>query len=245
MAGENIAAPNTRQTHGQAVFKGNIAIDGPSAAGKSTVGREIARRLGYAFLDTGSMYRTVTWAALHHGVDLGDEEELSELAANLNISLGKPRANPSEPFTIFIDGKDVTDQLRQPEVEAAVSLVSRIAGVRSALVAVQREIARAQPVVMAGRDIGTVVLPDAALKIYLEASIKERSGRRHREMESLGRDLPLAQVEHDLSRRDRIDSERAVSPLRPAADAITIDTDNLTLEEVIERVMDLVHAELS
>jgi len=217
-----------------------IAIDGPAAAGKTTVGRLIAARLGYPFLDTGAIYRAMTRTALHRGVDLSDEDALSDLAASISIDVGPPDPDSIEPCTIFVDGEDVTRSLRQPEVEAAVSLVSRVAGVREALVRVQRDLAGRNAVVMAGRDIGTVVLPQADLKVYLDASLEERARRRHTEMLSLGMDLTEADVLRDLSRRDRIDSERSVSPLRPAEDAIAIDTDGLTLEEVVQRLVELV-----
>ena len=217
-----------------------IAIDGPAAAGKSTVGRMIAARLGYPFLDTGAIYRAATWAALHRGVDLSDEDALSDLAASLSLDVGPPTPDSIEPCTIFVDGDDVTPHLRQPEVEAAVSLVSRVAGVREALVKVQRELAGRNAVVMAGRDIGTVVLPRADLKVYLDASVEERARRRHAELSTLGMGLSQEEVRRDLSRRDRIDSERSVSPLRPAEGAVVIDSDGLTLEEVVQRLAELI-----
>lgn len=217
-----------------------IAIDGPAAAGKSTVGRLIASRLGYPFLDTGAIYRAMTWTALHRGVDLGDEEALTSLAESLTIDVGPPPTDGIEPSTIFVDGEDVTPFLRRTEVEAAVSLVSRIPGVRHALVRVQRDLAGRNDVVMAGRDIGTVVLPQADLKVYLDASLQERARRRHAELQALGQDFSEEDVLRDLQRRDRIDSQRAVSPLRPADDAIALDTDGLTLDEVVQRVMQLV-----
>ena len=217
-----------------------VAIDGPAAAGKSTVGRLIAARLGYPFLDTGAIYRAMTWTALHRGVDLSDDDALSDLAASLSIDVGPPTTGSIEPCTIFVDGEDVTRFLRQPEVEAAVSLVSRVAGVREALLKVQRDLAGRNAVVMAGRDIGTVVLPEADLKVYLDASVEERARRRYAELSALGMDLDEEDVLHDLSRRDRIDSERSVSPLRPSEDAVAIDTDGLTLEEVVQRLAELI-----
>ena len=217
-----------------------IAIDGPAAAGKSTVGREIGARLGYPFLDTGAIYRAMTRTALHRGVDLSDEDALSDLAASLSIDVGPPTPGSIEPSTIFVDGEDVTMFLRQPEVEAAVSLVSRVAGVRAALVKVQRHLAGRNAVVMAGRDIGTVVLPEADLKVYLDASVEERARRRFAELSALGQDVTEEDVLRDLRRRDRIDSGRSVSPLRPAEDAIILDSDGLTLEEVVQRLAELV-----
>jgi cytidylate kinase len=217
-----------------------IAIDGPAAAGKTTVGRQVGCHLGYPFLDTGAIYRAMTWTALHRGVDLSDEDALSELAASISIDIGPPAPDSIEPCTIFVDGDDVTRNLRQPEVEAAVSLVSQVAGVRKALVKVQRDLAGRNSVVMAGRDIGTVVLPKADLKVYLDASVEERARRRFAELSALGLDLTEEGVLLDLRRRDRIDSQRSVSPLRPAEEAVVIDTDGLTLEEVVVRVLELV-----
>ncbi len=217
-----------------------IAIDGPAAAGKSTVGRKIGARLGYPFLDTGAIYRAMTWTALHRGVDLSDEDALSELATVISVDVGPPSADSIEPCTIFVDGDEVTRFLRQPEVEAAVSLVSRVAGVREALVRMQRQLAGRNAVVMAGRDIGTEVLPKADLKVYLDASVEERARRRFAELSALGLDVTQEEVLRDLRRRDRIDSERSVSPLRPAEDAVVLDTDGLSLEQVVQRLVELV-----
>lgn len=228
-----------RSSAKEAPFPRVIAIDGPSAAGKSTVGALLAQRLGYPFLDTGAMYRAVTWVALHHGVDLGDEMALAELARSLRMAVTPPPPGSREPSTIFVDGEDVTANLRRPEVEAAVSLVSRIPEVRRAMVKLQRKLAGKQAVVMAGRDIGTVVLPTADLKVYLDASLQERARRRHQELEALGMELTEEEVLRDLQRRDTIDSRRSTSPLRPANDAIIIATDGLTLEGVVERVLKL------
>ncbi len=245
MMSDAAAAAESMKTKGRRRSTGIprvIAIDGPAAAGKSTVGHEIGGRLGYPFLDTGAIYRAMTWAALHGGVDLSDEETLSDLATSLSIEIGPPSPDSIEPSTIFVDGEDVTRSLRQPEVEAAVSLVSRVAGVRQALVRMQRELAGRNAIVMAGRDIGTVVLPKADLKVYLDASLEERARRRFAELSALGLDITEEDVLRDLRRRDRIDSERSVSPLRPAKDAIVLDTDGLTLEEVVQRLAELVES---
>jgi CMP/dCMP kinase len=217
-----------------------IAVDGSAASGKSTVGRKLAERLGYPFLDTGLMYRAVTLAALDRGLDIGDSEALSRLAGSLTIGVGPPRAESLETCSITVDGIDVTDELRRSDVEEAVSLVSRVGGVREALVRQQREIAGRQPMVMAGRDIGTVVLPRADLKVYLDASISERARRRHSEFEDQGRAVTRSMVLEDLRRRDQIDSERSVSPLRPAEDAVVISTDGLSKDQVLQRVLGLV-----
>jgi cytidylate kinase len=219
-----------------------IAIDGPSAAGKSTVGILLGRRLGYIFLDTGAMYRAITLVALERSIDLRDEGALAEMAHSVEIEMGPPKRGSGESCTVSVDGKDVTSDLRRPEVEAAVSLVSRVPEVRRALVAKQRRLAGRQPVVMAGRDIGTVVLPDADLKLYLDASLDERARRRYQELQALGQSVTEDQVLRDLRRRDSIDSQREASPLRPAEHAIIIDTDGMTLEQVVDNVLGLAEA---
>jgi len=231
------AAPSPMQRETPRV----IAVDGSAASGKSTVGRKLAAKLGYPFLDTGIMYRAITWAALERGIDVHDTAALGELAASVRLDVGPPVPGSAESATIAVNAVDVTNELRHPKVEDAVSLVSRVAGVRDALVGLQREIAGRQAMVMAGRDIGTVVLPDADLKIYLDASLEERARRRHQEFASRRHEVSESIVLEDLRRRDQIDSERAVSPLRPAADAVIISTDNLSQDEVLSRVLDLVN----
>jgi len=196
------------------------------------VGSLVARRLGYHLVDTGMMYRAVTWLALERKLDLHDEAALARLAEGIAITL--------EDGRLFVDGTDVSDKLRSSEVGEAVSLVSRVPGVRQAMVALQRELAREGGVVMVGRDIGTVVLPDAPLKVYLDASPEERVRRRHQELAAAGHDITVQQVRDELALRDAIDSERATSPLRPAEDAVIIDTDHLSLDEVVGRILELV-----
>jgi len=216
-----------------------IAIDGPSASGKSSVGYLVAERLGYLFLDTGATYRALTWLALQRGVDLEDEQGLAGLAARVDMKLGPPTAGSCERCTIWVDGEDRTSVLRQPEVEAGVSLVSRVPQVRRAMVALQRRLASRRKVVMAGRDIGTVVLPNADLKVYLDASPEERARRRQEEMATLGRPFTESDVRQRILRRDAIDSGREDSPLRAAEDAIVINTDGLNQEQVVEKVLTL------
>ncbi len=215
-------------------------MDGSAASGKSTIGRRLAAKLGYPFLDTGVMYRAITLAALQRGIDLNHQEALSRLASSVRMEVTLPPPGAHEGSTIRVDSEDVTPRLRLPEVEDAVSLVSRVAGVRDALVRLQREIAGRQPMVMAGRDIGTVVLPNADLKVYLDASLEERAQRRYEEFAALGRDVTRGMVLKDLQQRDRIDSQRSISPLRPADDAVVINTDGLTQDQVLERVLELV-----
>ncbi|HUF53944.1 MAG TPA: (d)CMP kinase [Dehalococcoidia bacterium] len=217
-----------------------IAVDGSAASGKSSIGRRLAQRLGYVFLDTGVMYRAVTWAALDRAIDLDDPRALTELAESLEIDVSVEDADGQT--RIAIDGLDVSERLRSQDVEDNVSIVSRVAGVRESLVALQRGIAARQPIVMAGRDIGTVVLPKADLKIYLDASLEERARRRHADFVEAGHEASENAVLEDIRRRDRIDSEREVSPLRPAGDAVVVNTDGLSLEQVMSRVIGLVEA---
>ncbi len=222
-----------------------IAIDGPSAAGKTSVGREVARRLGYAFLDTGNLYRALTWLALRRGVPPDDEGALAALAREARIGLGPAAPGSPEPSAILVDGEDVTPHLRAPEVEAVVSQVSKVPAVRQALLQMQRRLASAGGIVMAGRDIGTVVLPHADLKVYLDASPGERARRRYLEATAQGQGVSLQQVARDLARRDETDSRREAAPLRPAEDAVIVQTDGLTLAQVVARVLELVNARLA
>lgn len=200
----------------------------------------MAQRLGYRFIDTGMMYRALTWLALERKSDLRDEEALARLAEGISLTVEPGPPDAPETCRVHVDGIDVTERLRPARVEGVVSLVSRIPEVRKAMVALQRELARRGRVVMAGRDIGTVVLPAASLKVYLDASPEERARRRHEELCAMERETTLQQVRDELARRDAIDSGRAVSPLRPADDAVVIDTDSLSLERVVERILALV-----
>jgi cytidylate kinase len=217
-----------------------IAIDGPAASGKSTVGECLAERLDYLFYDTGIMYRAVTWVALEHGVAVEDEEAVTALAERLEIGVTDAVEDDGRPYTVWADGFDVTWAIRSSAVDANVSVVSAYPGVRRALVAKQRRLAAGKPVVMVGRDIGTVVLPEADLKIYLDATVRERARRRWLEMEERKQDADYAAVLDAMRRRDRIDSCRDVSPLRPAEDAVRIDTTDLDVEEVVDRAERLV-----
>ena len=213
-----------------------VAIDGPVASGKTTVGELVATRLGARFLDTGIMYRAVTVAALDRGVDYNDVDALSELVADLRIRL----TLISDCTRLEINGRDVTQRLREPAVDHAVSPVSEAPSVRRALVARQREIAAEGPVVMVGRDIGSKVLPDAILKVYLDAPPEVRALRRRKELAQKGEPIQPDTVLQDLLRRDRIDSKREDSPLKPDDDAIVIDTSAMTIDQVVQRVLDLV-----
>ena len=213
-----------------------IAIDGPVASGKTVVGRELASRLKRRFLDTGNMYRVVTWAALDRDIGLKDERALQELAEAIEIRLVPVDGSDR----LLVDGRDVTDLLRRREIDGGVSDVSAVPGVRRALVRQQRAVADQGPIVMVGRDIGTVVLPDAKVKVFLKASARVRARRRHEENVDKGLTTDFDQVLMDLKKRDRQDSERADSPLRPADDALEIDTDSLSVEEVVELILEQV-----
>jgi CMP/dCMP kinase len=211
-----------------------IAIDGPVASGKTAVGLNLAREFRYRLVDTGMMYRAVTWLALQEGVDLENADGLVELAEAAVIELGQPQADGGP--TIKVNGQDITAELRSPEVDRSVSFVSRVQGVRHAMVEKQRALAREGRLIMLGRDIGSVVLTDAPVKIYLDASAEVRASRRYRELADAGAERPEAEILAELRARDEMDSNRHVSPLRPAEDAIIIDTDTLSLGEVLARV---------
>jgi cytidylate kinase len=213
-----------------------IAIDGTAASGKSTVGAHLAERLGYLYFDTGVMYRAVTLAALRAGVPIEDEPGVTALAETVVIDVKPPTVADGRKYTVYLDGEDVTWEIHSPAVVANVSPVSAYPGVRQALTAQQRRIALAGRVVMVGRDIGTVVLPEARLKIYMDASPEERACRRLKEARERGQSLTYEQVLASVRLRDEIDSGRACAPLRPADDAVIINTDGLSIEEVFARV---------
>jgi cytidylate kinase len=217
-----------------------IAIDGPSASGKSTIGGLLAQRLGYLYLDTGAMYRAVTWVALESGVDIDDEEAVTALAKDVEITITRPTVDDGRQYTVFADGKDITWQIRRPEVDSHVSPVSAYPGVREALTEQQRRIGQQGRVVMIGRDIGTVVMPDADRKIYLDASPEERARRRYLELLGRGDEADYGEILRAMKRRDGIDSARAVAPLKAADDAIKVDTDNLSIEQVLQVVEEIV-----
>ncbi len=215
-----------------------IAIDGPAASGKTVVGRQLALQLGFQFLDTGLMYRAITLAAIQHSTPLSNDVALTALASTTQITV----TDTPQGTRVFLNNQDVTDSLRDPEVEAAVSLVSAIAGVRAVLVAKQRAIAEDGAIIMAGRDIGTVVLADADVKVYLQASAGERAKRRQREQPGADDKPSVGAVQTNLEARDLQDSQRAASPLRPAEDAHIIMTDGLSIEQVVAEILKLVTA---
>ncbi|HOH92154.1 MAG TPA: (d)CMP kinase [Anaerolineaceae bacterium] len=217
-----------------------IAIDGPAASGKSTVGALVAEKLDYVWLDTGIMYRAVACEALETGVPIDDEPAISELAEGLDVDVVPASVDDGRQFDVLINGKDRTWEIRSNEVNGSVSEVSVYPGVRVAMTELQRKIASKGRIVVLGRDIGTVVLPDADLKIYLDASIEVRAQRRLLEELSRGNTLDLEKTIEMLRHRDVIDSTREHAPLKAAEDAILINTDHLTIEQVVEKIIGIV-----
>jgi CMP/dCMP kinase len=214
-----------------------IAIDGPAGSGKSTLGQHLAQRLGYLYFDTGVMYRAMTLACLQGGIPVEDQEAVEALAQQASIDVRAPTVADGRQYDVLLDGEDVTWALRSPEVEGSVSRVSMYARVRRAMSARQREIGLRGKVVMVGRDIGTVVLPEADLKIYLDASVEERARRRWREAEARGEAVgSFEDVLRAMRERDRIDSTREVAPLKAASDAVVVDSTSMSVQEVVERV---------
>lgn len=213
-----------------------IAIDGPAASGKTTVANRLAEKWGYLFFDTGVMYRAVTWLALHNDVPVKDEEAVSKLAHQVDIDVLPPSKDDGREYDVLADGIDVTWFIREQKVDKKVSRVSAYPGVREALTIQQRRIGLRGNVIMVGRDIGTVVLPEADLKIYLDASVEERARRRYQQRLDRGEKADYQKILKILQKRDRIDSTREVAPLCPADDAVIINTDNLNQAEVLSEI---------
>jgi len=217
-----------------------IAIDGPAGSGKSTLGHRLAQRLGYLFFDTGVLYRTVSLAALEHGVSIDDEVSLSALARRAQIDVIEPSVNDGRLYTVLLDGRDVTWDIRTPAVDAIVSPVSAVPGVRLALIDPQRRIGRRGRVILVGRDIGTVVLPNADLKLFVDASLEVRARRRHAELLGRGEHATYEHVLDEMRRRDQRDQEKPISPLVAAPDAIILDTTKLDMATMVDRAEEIV-----
>lgn len=213
----------------------NIAIDGPAGAGKSTVAKKIADELNYVYVDTGAMYRAITWDALQSRVDVHNEEQLMNRIETFELEL-IPRSNGQK---VQLNGKDITEQIRQRDVTNHVSFVASHEKVRAAMVKLQQKMASKKGVVMDGRDIGTAVLPNAEVKIFLNATLEERARRRYEELKAKGIEQSLEQLTKEMKLRDERDSTREFAPLRKAEDAISVDTTGLSIDEVAERIISI------
>lgn len=214
----------------------SIAIDGPAAAGKSTVAKIVAKNLSYVYIDTGAMYRTLTYAALEQNVDIENEENLMEVLQDVRIEFQQGEGTQ----LVFLNGQDVSEAIRTPNVTNRVSIVAKHRLVREEMVRRQQVLAEKGGVVMDGRDIGTHVLPNAEVKIFMLASVDERAERRHLENTKKGFSSSLEQLKEEIAKRDKLDSEREVSPLKKAEDALELDTTSLSIEEVVQKIMDIV-----
>ncbi|MFD1862614.1 (d)CMP kinase [Planococcus chinensis] len=212
-----------------------IAIDGPAAAGKSTIAKIVAEQLGYTYIDTGAMYRAITLKALNEGINMASNEEAGELLLRTEIDLQPTEAGQ----LVFLDNEDVTEAIRTQHVTKAVSEMAAHSLVRERMVELQRQLAEGRGVVMDGRDIGTHVLPEAALKVYMSATVEERARRRYDDNKNRGIDTPLAELQAEIATRDKMDSERESSPLRQSDDAIFLDTTNLSIQEAADKIMQL------
>lgn len=210
-----------------------VAIDGPAGAGKSTVARIVARRLCYNYIDTGAMYRAIAWWVQTSGVEATDEEKVTAMAEQADIVL---QCSRSGPCTVLLNGQDISAAIRTPAVSRLVSHVAKIPGVRRAMVELQRKMAADGGVVMDGRDIGTFVLPDADVKIFLTASVEERARRRGRELAAKGYAVDLTALQEEIACRDHLDCTRAVAPLRQAPDAVLVDSTDLSIAAVVEKI---------
>lgn len=226
----------TKHIGGNMKDKISIAIDGPAAAGKSTVAKRVAENLSYIYIDTGAMYRAITYKAILQQADLENEIELSRILAETKIELIPEKGGQS----IYLDGVNVTNEIRTPKVTNSVSIVARHLLVRSELTKRQQSLAANGGVVMDGRDIGTHVLPNAEVKVFLLASVEERANRRHAENLLKGYPSDLKKLQEEIEQRDKLDSEREIAPLKKADDAIEIDTTALEIEQVVEKIMELV-----
>ena len=214
-----------------------IAIDGPAGAGKSTVAKIIAKELGFLYIDTGAMYRALTLKVLENKIALDDIARIIELAKNTRVEL---RNNQFYSQEVLVDGKDVTLKIRQPRITQFVSDIAKIKGVREVMLALQRNTAKQGNVVLDGRDIGTVVFPNADKKFYIDAEFNERVRRRYKELTDLGQNVTLKDIESDLRNRDTIDSTREFAPLKKAEDATYIDTTNMTVEQVVNELLNYI-----
>ncbi len=215
----------------------SIAIDGPAGSGKSTIAKQIASQLGFLYIDTGAMYRSATYSVLKAGLLPTDEDRIVKLVSNLTIDL---KGGPSEQ-KVFVDGIDVTDEIRKDEVSSLVSEIAKIGAIRKIMVDKQQKIACEHSVVMDGRDIGTKVLPEADFKFFLTASLEERARRRKKDFEALKENISFEQIKESIRKRDEIDEGRKISPLRKAENAILIDTTTKSVEEILDDMLIIIN----
>lgn len=213
-----------------------VAIDGPGGAGKSTIARLLAQKLNYLHLDTGAMYRAVTLAALNNNIDLNTKDKLVELAQNIDITF-------DEKGYIYLNGKNISEKIRSAEVNNHVSQIAAVKGVREVLVEKQQQLAQNNKVVMDGRDITTIVLPEAEYKFFLTASLEERARRRYQEVKSKKKDADFEKIKESIARRDKLDSEREHSPLKKAEDAVLVDTTDLSIDQVLDKMIAIIEGE--
>lgn len=217
-----------------------IAIDGPAGSGKTVVGKRVGDALGYLYVDTGAFYRAITLLALREGVSPDDGLALGRLATQAEIQIERPTEDDGRAYTVLLNGQDVTAELTAPAVARAVSIVAAHPEVRTVLLPMQRQVAARGRVVIAGRDIGTVVVPFAALKLFLKAPLPVRVARRIEQLQRQGRHPDPAAIAAEMAERDRLDQTRAVAPLKPAPDAVTVDTSSMTVEEEVAMILDLI-----
>jgi len=215
-----------------------IAIDGPAGAGKSTIAKLIAQKMGFFYIDTGAMYRALTLKALNENVDIADTQQIIALTHDSSIDLIN---NPDGTLKVMLDGNDVSKEIREPRITRHVSDIAKIREVREVMLKLQRSLGKRGNSVLDGRDIGTVVFPEAEKKFYLDAHFSERVNRRHKELNEAGKDIAWDSVQSDLSNRDTIDSTREIAPLKKAADAIYVDTTDLNIQQVVEKVLSYIN----
>ncbi len=218
-----------------------IAIDGPAAVGKSTMGKLIAREFGFLYIDTGAIYRAITWKVLKNNINVYDEDIISNLVSNTYITIEKVNCNSlNDYYHIFVDGEDVTEEIRNPRIDQNVSQIARLPKIRKQLIYLQRELAEKGDIVMEGRDIGSVILPHADIKFYFTASEEERIKRRHKELINKGYSIDYEKVKKQIIQRDKIDSKRKYAPLIMAKDAILIDSTEKSIEEVKDKILKII-----
>ena len=217
-----------------------VAIDGPSAVGKSTISKLVAHDLGYAYIDTGALYRAITWKVLQNNIDINNEDLILDLVSKIQIAIKKKKNDFEEHYHLFIDGEDVTEEIRNPKIDQNVSEIAMLPKIRKKLIYLQRDLAKSGNIVMEGRDIGSIILPNADLKFYLTASEEERVRRRYQELRNKGYKISREKVKEQMAKRDLIDSNRKYAPLVKANDAIQIESTNKTIEEVKNEILDII-----